>query len=455
MKDNTQSCSEQEQIRAVPWLLASNVLSNFFCIWTFGGSIFLLFLNELGLAKGQIGMLLSLFPFCGLLALGFAPMAAHLGRKRVFILCSGLRNFVMALLLLLPLIITAAGSRVALFFLFAVIIVFALLRAISETASCPWAQEYVPNRLRGRLGGIGTVLSTIGACIAIWLAGQAIGHWTGLTPFMVLIAAGCVLGFLSVVFMVKVPGGEPCIESETTNAHRANMIKALKDKNFVAFLAGSGCMIFGSIIFASFLPLYIKDHMGVPSATIVMLDSVALPGAALSGILSGWMADRFGSRPVLMPAMALFVLIPLGWLLLPQQTPHAVAWCAALYILSGVASSGIGIGSSRLLSNGVIPLQRNTAYWAIQYAWSGAIGGLAVLLTGAMLTVCGGWKTRVGAMTLDGFSLLFLLALALLAAGWCFFGRVRPDDQYTTRIVAKQLMKSVVPHRLIYSFSFK
>ena len=43
-------------------------------------------------------MLLSLFPFCGLLALGFAPTAAHLGRKRVFILCSGLRNFAMALL---------------------------------------------------------------------------------------------------------------------------------------------------------------------------------------------------------------------------------------------------------------------------------------------------------------------------------------------------------------------
>ena len=358
----------------------------------------------------------------------------------------------MALLLLLPLIITAAGSRVALFFLFAVIIVFALLRAISETASCPWAQEYTPNRLRGRLGGIGTVLGTISGCMAIWLAGQAIGHWIGLTPFMVLIAAGCVLGFLSVVFMVKVPGGEPCIETETTNAHGVNMLKALKDKNFVTFLAGSGCMIFGSIIFGSFLPLYLKDHMGVPLGTIVMLDSVALPGAALSGILSGWMADRFGSRPVLMSAMALFVLIPLGWLLLPQQTPHAVTWCAVLYILSGVASSGIGIGAGRLLSNGVIPQQRNTAYWAIQYAWSGAIGGLTLLFTGTMLTVCGGWKTRVGTVMLDGYSLLFLIALALLVAGWCLFGRVRPDDQYTTRIVLKQLMKSVFPHRLIYSF---
>ena len=55
-------------------------------------------LAELGLPKQQIGFLLSLFPFCGLLALGFAPTAARFGRKRVYVVCYGIRKPVMGLL---------------------------------------------------------------------------------------------------------------------------------------------------------------------------------------------------------------------------------------------------------------------------------------------------------------------------------------------------------------------
>jgi hypothetical protein len=76
--------SDREKIKALPWNLVHGVLTNIFYLWTFGGSVFLLFLSELGLPKGQIGILLSLFPFSGLVALGFAPVAARLGWKRVF-----------------------------------------------------------------------------------------------------------------------------------------------------------------------------------------------------------------------------------------------------------------------------------------------------------------------------------------------------------------------------------
>jgi MFS family permease len=94
--------TEAQKIRALPWNLVNGVLTNIFYLWTFGGSVFVLFLNELGLPKGQIGTLLSLFPFCGLLALWFAPLATRLGRKRVFIAGYGTRYFIIAGLLGLP-----------------------------------------------------------------------------------------------------------------------------------------------------------------------------------------------------------------------------------------------------------------------------------------------------------------------------------------------------------------
>ncbi len=452
MKNNTHPDTEQEKLRAIPWLMLSSVLTCLFTTWTFSGSIFLLYLSELGLPKGQIGVVLSLFPFCGILALVFAPAATRLGWKRVFLLFYGLRNFVMALLLLLPWVLITAGHTAGMIFLFAVIVIFALFRAMAETAYCPWSQEFTPKRLLGRVGGICTVLCTLTTCVALWLAGLAIGHWTGLTPFLILMGVGCVLGFLGVVTMLKVPGGEPRTGTERASTHTANMREALRDHNFVSFLAGNGCVTFGSVIFASFLPLYIKEQMGVTSGTVVMLDGMVMVGAALSGILSGWLADRIGSRPVLMPAAALFVLIPLGWLLLPRQIPHTVSWCAALYFLFGIASSGVAIGSGRLLLSGVIPQEGNTAYWAIYYAWSGGIGGLAFLLTGAMLSVCGGWQTHLCSVTVDGYSLLFILAMALLATGWWLYGRVRPDDRYTTLTAMKELLEPLLTHPLIQAW---
>ncbi len=56
--------SDRAKIRALPWTLFFGALNSFFALWTFGGSMFVLFLTDLGLPKGRIGMMLSLFHFC-------------------------------------------------------------------------------------------------------------------------------------------------------------------------------------------------------------------------------------------------------------------------------------------------------------------------------------------------------------------------------------------------------
>jgi len=197
---------EREKIRALPWALSSSVLNSFFSLWTFGGSVFVLFLNELGLPKGRIGVVLSLFPFCGLLALGFAPVAARLGRKRVFLWGYGLRKPVMALLLLLPWVTTRFGLAAAIGFLGAVIVVFAVLRALAETAVYPWMQEFIPNRVRGRYAAWSAVFGLIASGGALGIAGKVLAASGGLTGYMWLIGAGTLLGLTGVLMHAKVPG---------------------------------------------------------------------------------------------------------------------------------------------------------------------------------------------------------------------------------------------------------
>ena len=69
MSANTISANEPttiEKMKGLPWSIAGDSFNTVFVQFTFFGSVFILFLNALGLSKSQIGIMLSIFPFAGL-----------------------------------------------------------------------------------------------------------------------------------------------------------------------------------------------------------------------------------------------------------------------------------------------------------------------------------------------------------------------------------------------------
>lgn len=433
MENNISPLGEQDQCRALPWFLAAGTCNTVFSLWTWGGSVFLLFLHALGLPTSHIGLALALVPLSGVLALVLAPHLTRWGWKRVFLIAYGTRKGVMALLLLLPWTLLHGGRTAGWALLFAVIVVFALLRAVAETAYYPWMQEFTPNRRRGQFTGLSLLLGTLASGAALLIAGQVLAHGEGWGRYQALMAAGCVAGLLGVLLMARVPGGAPRPAATSVRAHRADLRAALRDRNFTAFLGGLGAVTLGSLLLSTFLPLYLKDHLGIATGTVVRLDVATMAGGALAGLLLGWATDRVGSRPVLMSSAVVSLLLPLAWLLLPRQSPQVLVACVALYFLYGVAVNGLAIASGRLLFNRVIPPAASTAYTAIYYAWLGLTSGLAPLLAGGLLTLCGSWHTSLGGVTIDGYSLLFAAAILLLALGWRCYRRVHPDGAHTTR----------------------
>lgn len=442
----TPELAEAEKLRSLPWQGAHHAFNATFTSLTFFGPVFLLLLSELGLPKAQMGLLLSLFPFCGLLALGFAPVATRLGRRRVFLTCYGLRKVVVLGLLLLPLVLARFGHNGGLAYLIAIVSIFGILRALAETAWYPWSQEIIPDRVRGRFSAIATVLAMLASSAALAFAGLVIKHRPGIDGFMLLIAIGGTAGILGVLVMFMVPGGKPQPTTTASDTHWAQMREALRDRNFALYLAGLACVTVGTLLYLSFLPLFLKERLAVPAGVVVTLETAVMIGGGVSALLWGWVADRVGSRPVLMPAIALTILIPLGWLLLPRETPHLLPLCAILYFLHGVAFNGVAIGAGRLLLNGVIPPQQSTAYTALYYAWLGLVGGVAPLLAGGVLEGFGAWQAHLGLTTFDGHTVLFALAVLLVAAGGVCYGRVRPDDRYRTRDLLQRVTQRLLPY---------
>ena len=105
----TTELTDEEKIRRLPWRVAHAGTNAVFCAFTVFGSVFILFLDQLGLSKTRIGFILSLMPFCGPVALFIAPAVARFGRKRTYVTFWGLRKVVTGFLLLTPWVLAKFG----------------------------------------------------------------------------------------------------------------------------------------------------------------------------------------------------------------------------------------------------------------------------------------------------------------------------------------------------------
>ena len=91
----SRSPSEAEKHRGLRWSVASEVFGSAYGVLVLG-SVLVLFLNELGLPKEQIGLLNGLVFLPGPIALFIAPHLARFGFKRSLIIFYGARKFVAA-----------------------------------------------------------------------------------------------------------------------------------------------------------------------------------------------------------------------------------------------------------------------------------------------------------------------------------------------------------------------
>ena len=416
-----------EKIRQLPWSIAHNAANTVFCQFTVFGSVFILFLNELGMPKTQIGFILSLFPFCGLLALFIAPAVARAGFKRIYIIFWGVRKFVVSFLLLTLWVLTQFGLQATFIYVVAILLVFAICRAIAETAFYPWYQEIIPDSIRGKYSAINNIIVALISALAVAVASYVVGHFAGLSRFMGLMAAGVIFGFISVWCMFFVPGGAPIRGKGAERAHFKRMMNALQDRNFITYLGGLGAITLVSVSFFSFIPLFMKEEVGLNSGNIVLLQMGTLFGGLVSGYLWGWAADRYGSKPVLLSGLHMMILLPVCWLLMPRHSVSS-SWIAmSIAFLFGLVAAGQGLGVNRLLYVSVVPPERKTEYMAIYYAWIGLTGGCGRLIAGRTLDYCQGIKGKFFIVPLDPYTPLLVVSMMLLVVGVLLFRHVRAD----------------------------
>lgn len=436
----TAELTNTEKLRRIHWNTAMSALNTVFAQLTYFGSAFPLFLAELNFTNTQIGILLSFIPFTALVALVLAPMSARWGYKRTFVTFFGIRKFITAFLLLVPLVQARLGTQAVLIYVTVVLLVFSIVRSVAEMGFIPWAQEFIPNSIRGKYTAINDIVSRLTAVAAIGLAGFILALPFGIEHYMLMFGIALFFGVGAVWAAAHIPGGAPIKEGAGSNVSFRHLLQTLKDKNLSLYLAGLSLLTLGTGPLGAFLPLFMEREVGLSESQVVTLQLGGLLGGLSSTYLMGWAADRYGSKPVMLLGVYLKLILPLAWLLMPRHSEASLPIALAASVANGIADIAWIIGSARLLYIGVVPPEKKTEYLGMYYAVAGLVGGLSSVIGGRLLDFSAGISGQFLIFTLDPFTPLFVGGMLLTFVCVFLFRSVKDDSNVSVSEFAGMFM---------------
>jgi MFS family permease len=385
-------------------------------------------------------MLLSLIPFAGLVAPVAASWVGRFGLRRTFVVFWAARKVAFTLILFVPAILHTLGAEFAFWWVAVIVLLFSLCRAIAETGFYPWLQEIIPNKIRGQVWAILTTVSTLGSLAALAVAGNIIDRMQGIERFMLLFAAGLVFGILGVVSYAMLPGGASLEEETALSSRSTEMRHALHDRNYIQFMLTLALISIGGSIGGSFVALYANEQVGLSTGNVVLLSIGSSFGALIATYPMGWAADRYGSRTMMVIGLALSVLMPLGWIIMPRHDEASLPVAMAFSFIGAVVGAAWGTGSTRYLFSNAVPPEQKTGYLAVWYAWSAIIGGSGPLLAGWFLHLFEGVSGYVLGFPIDAYTPLFIFNALTILIGLVLISRVRDDEAVPVRTLLRHAM---------------
>ena len=409
---------DDAKIRRLPWALLSAALGS---VYGNLGAVLVLYYDELGLPKTHIGLLNALIFLPGPLALFVAPLAARWGFKRTYLSFYSTRKVIFALLALCPFVLHKGGLVGVVVFTTAVMGTFGVLRVIAETALYPWAYEFVPRRVRGQFSAINNIVSTVfGLGVVAWM-GHFLSEGADLHAYQVLVLLAASFGLLSVLVKMPIGGGDPQPEGVSQRAHFSLLRDALRDAPFRRFLWGLVIMSLATHAWGAFIPLYLKDEVGLDAGTVVQMQTFLLVGTLVSSYAWGWLADRFAG--VVLLAACCMAALPLIWMATPRNSELGVFWSAVAAALWGIGSIGFGIGQDRQLNVDLVPAENKTEYMALFYTWTQIAAVVSPLLTGWGLDQVSSLRTELLGFPVGPYTPFFALSFVGIAASAVVFLR--------------------------------
>ncbi len=200
--------------------------------------------------------------------------------------------------------------------LFSIAITFWHPAAISTLSRMFASRRGFAIAMHGTGGSVGEALGPV-------LVGLVLGLVTWRTVLQGSIIPAVLCGLLVWLLLRPIPTGEGVAPSFGT--YLKAMGKLLSTRKLLLILLFAGGFAGGQSAILTFLPLYLREEMGVSSFTLGLYLALANIGGIASQPIMGYLSDRFGRKAILAPSLACLGVSALALYLAPSGVLFALA----------------------------------------------------------------------------------------------------------------------------------
>jgi HEAT repeat protein/sugar phosphate permease len=407
------------------------------------------FALHLGATPFVLGLLAALPAIMGLLQLPASLYVEKRGERRTFVATAALIGRLCWFpLLLIPFFLPAPWRIPAFLILLSLSSAFLTVVVPAWTS---WMSDLVPETSRGQYFGRRNMIAGIVAMLVPLPAGafldQAVKfhRFNPSLGFSVLFGLACIAGVMCWLLLLRQPEPPMQKRAEIVNPWKS-LGEPLAQPVFRAFLLFAATTVVGQSLAGQFFVAWQLDTkaLHLDYLTFQLLGAVAQGGSLATMPLWGYLADKYGPRPVLALTSVGVLISPVIWIFTTPQNPLWVniILIVVLNICAGVSWAGFGLAQFNLLL-GTAPPERRATYMAVFSAATGVLGFIAPLVGGFLMERLAGSSFSLGSVVFNNYKTLFLITIAVRLLAIFFLARVpNTPDAPSARYVLGQVTRS-------------
>ncbi|MFO7946434.1 MAG: MFS transporter, partial [Armatimonadota bacterium] len=400
----------------MPEQATADALRNFIittCSWALyqpnavpAGAILSGFALSIGVSESQVAFLVSLAGFMGAWQLASSYITRRVGNKRRLIVALGLIE------------VTVASSIILMFFIpeqyrfygIAACLIGAYI--LGHTVSPmyqSWISNVLPSDVRGNFFGRQLGSQTMVSMVYLFAAGRWIDHMDkSYSGFFWVFIIGWLGGLAGYAVISRTP--YPKIESQPLTAGFAEMVREpLQNRAFRRLCMYLISRLIPMGLAGAFYYVYMINYLDLSYTTIAIYTNIALFCMLLGYMIFGNMAQRYGSKPIMIILAVPVLFVPLLWSLTTTATIFLIP---IAFVINGFALAGIFVSTSNLLFKIVPRGEHNSTYFAI-WMTVAAVGAATGPFVGGLLRQQLAGQYQLLGVQMTGIQVIFLTASAL------------------------------------------
>jgi len=392
-----------------------------------------------------IGIITSVPSLAGALQIFTAYLADTTPSRKLMVLkYATLSRIPLLLIAVLPFL---SPDFPRLFSFTALLILSAVIGAFAGPAFLAWLSDLVPPDHRGRYFGrrnmiLGLVSAGAALPPAIFLD-QAVKYerFPQTVAFGVLFGLGALFTFASLWALSRMP--EPPRIPATARGLKGILDfyrEPFRSRNFRLLLGFNSFLVFGQMFAGQFFTVYMLEQIKMPYLMVQVTGLVAALFSSLAMPVWGYLADKFGNKPLLILSLGGVTFLPYLWFLTdPERYLWSVGVIMLIQVFAGSLWAGVGLTQFNL-NVAVAPPQQRAVYMGALSTVVAVMGGIAAFGSGAVMEALKPYVADPAR-----FFILFACASAfrLLAFPW-LRGIQEPEGRSAGYVIA-QLRSSVRP----------